>query len=789
MNDCRRGSLGIELQRIIASVYRRSTQGQAALLALTIFTILPSLFAQTPITNGYRDFNYGSTVFEAPTADKPQSKLWWNDGSWWGCLWNPAANKYRIHRFDLATQSWINAGPDIDDRSQSLADALWDGQKLYIASHVYSGGSQTNGNASAANSARLYRYSYNAATDTYSLDAGFPVLVNSAICEALVLDKDSTGKLWATWTQASKVYLNRSLGDDLTWGTPFALPTQGSNMSSDDISTLITYNGKIGVVWSNQSDAKVYFSFHYDNNADTQWEPREVALTDPSLGSSLTDDHLNIKMTSDGGGNLYVATKTSLSGTNVPGIYLLKRSFAGEWTKYVVATKAEDYTRPVVVIDDENRELYVIGKNGSNIYKKKVNLDNINFPSGAGDPLIKSSGGADINDATVSKHNVNSTTGLLVLASDEVNRYYYHNYIALSSSGPPPPTIASFSPANGSTDTPVTIIGNNFNGVTSVKFNGTTAGFSINSSGQITATVPAGATTGKISVTNSVGTSISVDDFVINTGGSSGPLTFYPTNDTYVKSSNATGNFGAATELRVEINSVSDVSTIYLKFNVAGMGGPVESAKLRLRCTDPGNQGGSIFSVSNNYLGTNSLWVETGLNWNNAPVITDSALSSLASVSAGQTVELDVTPAIIGNGVYSFAIKNNSPNAVLYSSKDGANSPELIIAAPTVSPDDIPTIASFTPAGGTVTTEVTITGSKFNGTTAVAFNGTPAGFTVDSDTQIRAIVPNGTTTGRISVTNSVGTSVSVNDFIIQYGLSVNKVGSGNVSLNPSGGTY
>ncbi|MGH7600503.1 MAG: InlB B-repeat-containing protein, partial [bacterium] len=74
-------------------------------------------------------------------------------------------------------------------------------------------------------------------------------------------------------------------------------------------------------------------------------------------------------------------------------------------------------------------------------------------------------------------------------------------------------------------------------------------------------------------------------------------------------------------------------------------------------------------------------------------------------------------------------------------------------------------------------------------TTAVAFNGKPANFAVDSDAQIRAIVPNGATKGRISVTNSVGTSVSVNDFIVQYGLSLNAVGSGNVPLNPPGGTY
>ncbi|MHB8114188.1 MAG: hypothetical protein ACYDHA_12110, partial [Bellilinea sp.] len=33
---------------------------------------------------GYKDFGYGTAV--APTADKPQSKLWYHDGFWWGVL-------------------------------------------------------------------------------------------------------------------------------------------------------------------------------------------------------------------------------------------------------------------------------------------------------------------------------------------------------------------------------------------------------------------------------------------------------------------------------------------------------------------------------------------------------------------------------------------------------------------------------------------------------------------------------------------------------------------------------
>lgn len=484
-----------------------------------LVTNISAVQAQTPITVGYRDFSYGSTVFEAPTADKPQSKLWWNDGFWWGVLWQPAVNKYRIHRFDLPTQSWINVGPDIDDRSESLADALWDGQKLYIASHVYSGGSQTSGGASAANSARLYRYSYDTGADSYSLDAGFPVIVNNAICEALVLDKDSTGQLWVTWTQSNKVYLNRSLGDDLTWGTPFALPTQGPNTSSDDISTIFAYDGRLALVWSNQSDKKIYFATHLDSKADTDWEPYEIALYEPNLGA-VADDHLNIKMSNDGGGNLYITTKTSLSSSSDPGIYLLKRSFSGVWSKYVMATKADDYTRAIVVIDEENRELYVFGKSGSNIYKKKVSLDNINFSSGKGEAFIQSSGG-DINDATSAKHNVNSTTGLLILASDEVNRYYYHNYIALAGNSGAP-LISAFSPASGQVGATITITGNNFTGASEVAFDGTVADFTVNSNTQITATVPAGATTGKISVTKSGNTATSANNFTVTT-----PVTQY----------------------------------------------------------------------------------------------------------------------------------------------------------------------------------------------------------------------------------------------------------------------
>ena len=117
------------------------------------------------------------------TGEKPESKLWWNAGFWWGTLWDDDIDKYRIHRFDVGSQSWQNVGPDVDDRNTTLSDALWDGQKLYIVSHIVS---------TSSNPSRLYRYSYDASSNSYSYDFPNPyyVEVNEGGAEELTIAKD-----------------------------------------------------------------------------------------------------------------------------------------------------------------------------------------------------------------------------------------------------------------------------------------------------------------------------------------------------------------------------------------------------------------------------------------------------------------------------------------------------------------------------------------------------------------------------------------------------------------------
>jgi hypothetical protein len=77
------------------------------------------------------------------------------------------------------------------------------------------------------------------------------------------------------------------------------------------------------------------------------------------------------------------------------------------------------------------------------------------------------------------------------------------------------PALSSFSPTSGKAGTIVTISGSAFTGATSVTFNGVAAPFSVTSYSQITATLPAGATTGPIAVTTVGGTGVSQASFSV----------------------------------------------------------------------------------------------------------------------------------------------------------------------------------------------------------------------------------------------------------------------------------
>jgi glucose/arabinose dehydrogenase/PKD repeat protein len=138
--------------------------------------------------------------------------------------------------------------------------------------------------------------------------------------------------------------------------------------------------------------------------------------------------------------------------------------------------------------------------------------------------------------------------------------------------------------------------------------------------------------------------------------------------DSLIRWNKASSNFGTLTYLRTRSGQYRS----YLKFTVTGLAGPASSAKLRLWVTDASSTAGSAYLVA-------STWTETGITWNNAPVITGSPLSTVGAAPAGSWVEFNVAAAITGNGTYSFAISGGSTDAVDYASRETANGPILVL--------------------------------------------------------------------------------------------------------------
>ena len=413
-------------------------------------------YASQPLdTAGYLDFSYGPAVVSSPTGEKPESKLWWNDGFWWGCLWSPSGNAYHIYRLDWVTQTWEDTGVKIDDRSGTKSDVLWDeiAGKLYVVSHIFSEYSSPEENE--ANWGRIYRYTYDETLQTYSLDDGFPKNVNQDHSETLVIDKDTTGRLWVTYVSKDpqvdppdhKVFVNTSSDDGITWGTPFALPEASAQVSTDDISSVVAFKDdggdKIGIMWSNQLTNTLNFAIHDDGNINPEagWKLQSVPT-----GTDSIEDHISIKsLKTNSSGQVFAVVKTQPAGSTQALIVMVSRDVDGRFSYHIYSTKSSNNTRPILLLDEaktsnpQDDKVYVFvtgGESGSAICYKVLQITSPlsamgDFPPGdCGIPFIKDSFYTNINNATSTKQNVNSDTGLVVLASDDVSgKVYVHNSI------------------------------------------------------------------------------------------------------------------------------------------------------------------------------------------------------------------------------------------------------------------------------------------------------------------------------------------------------------------------
>lgn len=649
--------------------------GLAALVVLALAMVLsvPTASRAAPGDIGWVD---GATGGGEPTGSKrTESALWFNGGGWGANMWDPVTGDFHIFRLDTAAQQWRDTGVLVDRRSSTSADTLWDGSHLYISSHVQSA------TATTGTPSYLFRFSYDPATGTYSLDSGFPVQINNSKSETLTIDKDSTGTLWATWMQDDRIYVAHTLGVDTTWGTPFPLTVANSAVTSDDISALVAFGGnRIGVMWGNQTPAAdgYYFSVHRDGQPETAWGAPEVALGGPGA----SDDHINLK--ADSAGTVYAAVKTSHTSAAQPLTMLLARSTGGTWSSHPVDTVSNCPNRPMVVVDETARVAHVFEtgptppaltctSSGGDIYEKTASLDSLAFGTGLGTPVIRPAGAHFVHNVSSTKQPVSAGSALVVLAPDLQADVYWHSFDPLGSLSAPTAAFAA-SPTSGAAPLDVRFSDTSAGGPTSWSWDfgdGSASG----EQNPVHRYPEPGTYTVTLTVGNGSGSDSATRTGYIIVGPAPPPratTTFTATADSRVSRAEPTTNFGTATTLRVK-TAASNVLRSYIRFNVAGLPGPVLSAKLRLFVKDPGADGGSIVRVLDH------TWSEAAISWSTAPAMDPVVLSGRAAVTDETWVEYDVTDAVTGDGTYDLGITAGNSDSVYYSSREGAHAPELVV--------------------------------------------------------------------------------------------------------------
>ncbi len=133
------------------------------------------------------------------------------------------------------------------------------------------------------------------------------------------------------------------------------------------------------------------------------------------------------------------------------------------------------------------------------------------------------------------------------------------------------------------------------------------------------------------------------------------------------------------------------------------------SVQLKLTASWDGSvDGGSIRTVSD------TSWGETTITYNNRPAVSANTVASIGAINAGQSVTVDVTSAVSGNGLVSLAITSTSGDGVAYASRESNTPPTLIVtegdygtptptatSTPTTTPTSTSTSTSTPTASGT----------------------------------------------------------------------------------------
>jgi hypothetical protein len=388
-----------------------------------------------PAARTYPDFVVDPQIVKAPTTSSAQSKLWFAQDAWWGVLVSPRTTRFDIFRLDPATQVWADTGTLVDERTAARSDVLWDGTHLYVVS----GGSRP----SPSHAILLRRFAFDAKTKRYVLDAGFPVTINPTGGSPAVITKDSGDVVWAAFTVNGKVLVSHTVDNDAQWTAPTALSAPEAAVDPTDIAAITAFGpGKIGLVWTNLLRSAMYASVHEDGTPDVAWSAPETVMSGSGIDNQLSVAALPL---SDGGEtNLATTVSTLLAQGDAvhqldPLTLLAVRDASGRWITNLVGLVRDHHSRPVLMVDPQQRTVFVAATSpgsGGTVYIKRSSLDQIQFDTGKGTPLLASTVDQQLADITSTKGPLSPASGLVAVGVDRISGRYSHAFIDLGGGAP-----------------------------------------------------------------------------------------------------------------------------------------------------------------------------------------------------------------------------------------------------------------------------------------------------------------------------------------------------------------
>lgn len=336
-----------------------------------------------------------------------------------------------------------------------------------------------------------------------------------------------------------------------------------------------------------------------------------------------------------------------------------------------------------------------------------------------------------------------------------------------------PPTIKSTNFTARAAGQSVTIYGSLFTGASAVSFNGTAQPtYVVVNDTTITTTVPVGATTGPISVTNTFGVGTSAFNFTVIQAPT--VVSFTPSAGTIGTIVTVTGtNFGSASQVQVGATNTSYtvVNATTLTFPI-----PVGATTNAISVVNPAGTGTSatnltvypaptvtLIAPSSGPVGTTVTI--TGTNFNSVTAVNFNGVPASYTVNSTTSITATV-PAAATSGVVT----------VVNGSGTGTGTTFTVLL--------LPSVTGMNPSAGGPGTVVTLTGTNFTGATAVTLNGSAvASFSVVNSTTITAVVAVSNTTGLFEVTTPAGSASSPGAFTVYPILTVS------TATSVSGGPY